>query len=287
MTTAIATATATTSETSAAEKERKKDKKKKKKKKKKHHHKKKNHKGTIHNNDIITTIISMTSTGAVIIPTESTKIPNLSMTTRTLSLSPSSSKASTTTTTLSPKIKTRKHRSHSTQQYEQFIYTSSITNIPTTTTTETSLYSSATMTRSNIRDLPSHTSHDNDNIHYQAAHMNVVNHVLGLALGIGFGGLSLLILSALFIYNYRKRKAAGHDSNNTMDQKGVFFTEKPSMFNSNNNKARVTANDTTQADDDIQTKWRPQSFANVVANIISTLPSAITRETLSIERNIH
>ncbi|KAL9549950.1 hypothetical protein MBANPS3_004965 [Mucor bainieri] len=115
-----------------------------------------------------------------------------------------------------------------------------------------------------------HTNENNDNnngAYHHKAQIHSSNRDLGLGLGLGFGGFSILALLALLIQNYKKRQR-NHSSiraSNHIDNNGVFFTEKPSMFKRKSANGHSRQNSFT-----VTTRWRPQSFLDVVANVIAT-----------------
>lgn len=102
--------------------------------------------------------------------------------------------------------------------------------------------------------------------YHHKAQIHSSNRDLGLGLGLGFGGFSILALTALVIQNHKKRQRNQNalGTGNHIDNNGVFFTEKPSMF-----KRKSATTRQSKQNSFISTKWRPQSFLGVVANVIA------------------
>lgn len=123
------------------------------------------------------------------------------------------------------------------------------------------------ITASGSTSTPSNNNNGNDDnsAYRHRAQIHLSIHDLGLGLGLGFGGFSILALGALLIQNYKKRQRNRNPlrSSNQIDNNGVFFTEKPSMFK------RGNARNSNQSSF-ISTKWRPQSFLGVVANVVGS-----------------
>lgn len=124
--------------------------------------------------------------------------------------------------------------------------------------------SGSTSTPSNNNNNNNNGNDDNSAYRHRAQiHLSI--HDLGLGLGLGFGGFSILALGALLIQNYKKRQRNRNPlrSSNQIDNNGVFFTEKPSMFKKGNAR-------NSNQNSFIYTKWRPQSFLGVVANVVAS-----------------
>ncbi|KAK4510152.1 uncharacterized protein ATC70_006324 [Mucor velutinosus] len=128
------------------------------------------------------------------------------------------------------------------------VTTNSSTKVPASTTTHTN-----------------ETNDDDNSAYYHKAQIHSSIRDLGLGLGLGFGGFSILVLAALLIQNYQKRQRnqSSFRTSNHIDDNGVFFTEKPSIF-----KRKSASRNSKQASY-ISTKWRSHSFLGVVANAIA------------------
>lgn len=82
-------------------------------------------------------------------------------------------------------------------------------------------------------------------------------HKLAIGLGVGFGCLAIIGLVILFLQNYKKKQRISHHSPN--DTVGKKLTENLRSLPSSN---------------DINTRWRPNSFLGVVASVVARLPAS-------------
>ncbi|KAG2202693.1 hypothetical protein INT46_000752 [Mucor plumbeus] len=133
--------------------------------------------------------------------------------------------------------------------------------IPTVITTAGG---STSIPSNNNKNGNNNDSDDNSAYHHRTQ-IRSSFHDLGLGLGFGIGGFSILVLGVLWIQNYKNRQRSHNHlrSSNQIDKNGVFFAEKPSIFKSGNAR-------NSNQDPFVSTKWRPQSFLGVVANVVTS-----------------